>query len=100
MFLEWLCGPSNTELADKMTAELQDVVKVKHIGDALAERINKQQQFILPGGGTFEFKDQIFSDRGDLLARLEYKQMDLQKLLDSISTAANQARKTNGINTQ
>ena len=98
-FLEWLCGPSNTELADKMTAQLQDVAKMKHIGDVLAERINKQRQYVFPGGGTFEFNDPVFSDRGGLLTRLKYKQMDLQKVLNSISTAATQAIETNGINT-
>jgi hypothetical protein len=45
----------------------------------LGERINNQQQFVLPGSKQFIYKNPLFSDAADLLVRLEYQQKDLVK---------------------
>lgn len=43
------------------------------ITDAITEALNGQGKFIFPGGGTFEMKDPIFSEAGDLFIGLTYK---------------------------
>jgi hypothetical protein len=78
-FMEWLLGPSNTDLADKLSADLRKLVTTRHIGNVLGERINNQQQFVLPGSKQFIYKNPLFSDAADLLVRLEYQQKDLVK---------------------
>lgn len=78
-WLEWLLGPSNTDLADKLSTELSNIVTIRHIGDVLGDRINNQQQFVLPGSKQFFYKNPLFSDAADLLLRLEYQQKDLVK---------------------
>ena len=40
----------------------------------LENELNGQGRFIFPGGGSFEMKDPIFGNAGDLLIALTYKQ--------------------------
>lgn len=51
-WLHWLSGPDNTKFADEMKLKLRDAVKIGHMGDVLAERINNQAQFVFPGSGV------------------------------------------------
>ncbi|KAF9775979.1 hypothetical protein IL306_005887 [Fusarium sp. DS 682] len=40
----------------------------------LSDALNGQGRFIFPGGGTFDMKDPIFSNNGDVLIGLSYRQ--------------------------
>ncbi|KAL8788291.1 MAG: hypothetical protein Q9195_007388 [Heterodermia aff. obscurata] len=43
------------------------------IASELQNDLNKLNQFIFPGSGTFDLKDPIFSDKGDLMLGLSYR---------------------------
>lgn len=77
-------GPALADLVRKLTAgkdfeniiaqsvhdKAMDVADVKsHIQSAL----NGQGRFIFPGGGTFDMKDPIFNNAGDLMIGLTYR---------------------------
>ena len=78
-WLNWLLGPSNTDLANEMKNNITEKVKTTKIGDTLADKINKQQYFVFPGSGTFLYKNLTFSDACDVLIELNYIQKDLEK---------------------
>ncbi|KAH7240280.1 uncharacterized protein BKA55DRAFT_577254 [Fusarium redolens] len=40
----------------------------------LSDALNGQGRFVFPGGGTFDIKDPIFSNNGDVLIGLSYRQ--------------------------
>ena len=42
--------------------------------NSINQGLNGQKKFIFPGGGTFDISDPIFSDAGDLLLGLVYRQ--------------------------
>ena len=42
--------------------------------NSINQGLNGQKKFIFPGGGTFDMSDPIFSDAGDLLLGLVYRQ--------------------------
>ncbi|MCJ1395979.1 hypothetical protein MMC18_008865 [Xylographa bjoerkii] len=44
-----------------------------NVADNLKYVLNNQNKFIFPGNGTFDMKDPIFSDKGDLLVGLTYR---------------------------
>ena len=43
------------------------------VGKGLRNDLNNQNKFIFPGNGTFDMKDPIFSDNGDLMVGLTYR---------------------------
>ena len=43
------------------------------VGTALRDDLNNQNKFVFPGNGTFDMKDPIFSDNGDLMVGLTYR---------------------------
>ncbi|KAK3400814.1 hypothetical protein B0T20DRAFT_348026 [Sordaria brevicollis] len=51
---------------DAVKSELQDALREKHIGNAIAAHIKQKKRVVLPGSGTFSFRDPVFSDKGDL----------------------------------
>lgn len=52
---------------------LDEMQPWNYIAGKITEALNGQGKFIFPGGGTFEMKDPIFSEAGDLLIGLTYK---------------------------
>ncbi|KAL8710646.1 MAG: hypothetical protein Q9220_004870 [cf. Caloplaca sp. 1 TL-2023] len=43
------------------------------VAEGLKHDLNQQNKFVFPGNGTFDMKDPIFSDRGDLMLGLTYR---------------------------
>ena len=43
------------------------------VGSSIKNDLNNQNKFIFPGSGTFDLKDPIFSDKGDLMLGLTYR---------------------------
>ena len=47
--------------------------KFTDLASAMKNDLNNQNKFIFPGSGTFDMKDPIFSDKGDLMLGLTYR---------------------------
>ncbi|QIX02071.1 hypothetical protein AMS68_007588 [Peltaster fructicola] len=43
------------------------------VGNSLQEAVNNQGKFVFPGGGTFDMKDPLFTNDGDLIMGLVYR---------------------------
>ncbi|CCC14343.1 hypothetical protein SMACR_08930 [Sordaria macrospora] len=72
-------GKENHQVGDFIKGKLHDVVRTKHIGDAIAADLNEKKQLVFPGSGTFSYKDPKFSDAGDLLITLDLVGKDIEK---------------------
>ena len=44
----------------------------RNVAAELKDDLNNQNKFVFPGNGTFDMKDPIFSDNGDLMVGLTY----------------------------
>ncbi|KAK3494171.1 uncharacterized protein B0T23DRAFT_411381 [Neurospora hispaniola] len=77
--IKLILGKQSHEVSDFIKGKLQDVVRTKHIGDAIAADLNEKKQLVFPGSGTFSYKDPKFSDAGDLLITLDLVGKEIEK---------------------
>ncbi|KAK3334407.1 hypothetical protein B0H65DRAFT_481737 [Neurospora tetraspora] len=77
--IKLIFGKPSTEVGDFIKGKLKDVVRTKHIGDAIAADLNEKKQLVFPGSGTFSYKDPKFSDGGDLLITLDLVGKDIER---------------------
>lgn len=77
--IKLIFGKQSHDVGDFIKGKLQDVVRTKHIGDAIARDLNEKRQLVFPGSGTFSYKDPKFSDAGDLLITLDLVGKDIEK---------------------
>ncbi|KAI9929452.1 hypothetical protein MW887_000923 [Aspergillus wentii] len=68
------------EDVEKRQGELQDNFKetlrnssLNEIKDKLQSNLNNAARFVVPGLGTFRYKDPVFNDYGDLLVQVSYQ---------------------------
>ncbi|KHE84353.1 hypothetical protein GE21DRAFT_1208892 [Neurospora crassa] len=77
--IKLILGKQSHEVSDFIKGRLQNVVRTKHIGDAIAADLNEKKQLVFPGSGTFSYKDPKFSDAGDLLITLDLVGKEIEK---------------------
>ena len=73
---EWSSKMSDDFQASKNTLREQiEVIEglFGQVAEALKNDLNQQNKFVFPGNGTFDMKDPIFSDKGDLMLGLTYR---------------------------
>ncbi|KAL8952929.1 MAG: hypothetical protein Q9222_001188 [Ikaeria aurantiellina] len=73
---EWSSRMSDDFKESKQT--LQDQINkidglFGQVAEGLKNDLNQQNKFVFPGNGTFDMKDPIFSDKGDLMIGLTYR---------------------------
>lgn len=51
--------------------ELEELFGI--VAEGLKHDLNQQNKFVFPGSGTFDIKDPLFSDKGDLMLGLTYR---------------------------
>lgn len=62
----------NTQMSDNYTTKIRGNVDIDTTLKNLADGLNKQQNFVFAGNGTFTYKDCAFNTEGDLIAGLYY----------------------------
>lgn len=62
------------DLKNSLRSSLEGGVRdAADVGNQLREVFNNQSKFVFPGGGTFDMKDPLFSNDGDLIMGLVYR---------------------------
>jgi hypothetical protein len=72
---EWPFGTLYKPYAEKLKNGLvEDLTKTPllDIAEQLQSNLSSASRFVVPGGGTFFYKDPIFNNNGDVLIEAEY----------------------------
>ncbi len=74
---EWLSKLSDVSQAAKESLSKDIIGALEelfgNVAEGLKHDLNQQNKFVFPGSGTFDIKDPLFSDKGDLMLGLTYR---------------------------
>ena len=68
----WDSYPPYGEHLKQRLADAISAVPLSSIAEKLQKDLSSTARFVVPGGGTFLYKDPIFNNNGDVLIQSEY----------------------------